>query len=70
MRCENRRREGRAHGHDADLALAGLDDARAVGPDQARLALVLQYLLHLDHVVLRDALRDAHHLRAHAAAAY
>ncbi len=55
-----------AHGHDADLALAGLDDAGAVGADQARLRL-LEHLLHLDHVVLGDALRDAHHLHAHAA---
>jgi hypothetical protein len=34
-------------GHDADLALARLDDARAVRADQAALALLPQQILHL-----------------------
>eukprot|EP00964_Phaeocystis_antarctica_P003613 scaffold1948_cov62-Phaeocystis_antarctica.AAC.8 len=55
-------------GHDADLALAGLDDARAVGPDQARGGLAHQRLLHPDHVVLRHALGDAHLVAARGAA--
>src|SRR5690349_7450417 len=46
-------------GHDADLALAGRDDARAVGPDQAR-APVLQELPRAFHVEGGNALRDAH----------
>eukprot|EP00053_Salpingoeca_punica_P004421 m.49049 g.49049 ORF g.49049 m.49049 type:complete len:346 (-) comp12788_c0_seq1:3-1040(-) len=45
--------------HDADLALARLDDARAVGANQARLVLAHKGVLHTDHVLLRDALRDA-----------
>jgi hypothetical protein len=36
------------HRHDPDLALAGLDDARAVRPDQPRLGLPLHRPLHLD----------------------
>mmetsp|Transcript_19604 Transcript_19604/g.51117 ORF Transcript_19604/g.51117 Transcript_19604/m.51117 type:complete len:310 (+) Transcript_19604:104-1033(+) len=47
--------------HDPDLALARLDDARAVGADEAGFALALHDLLHPDHVVLGDALRDAYH---------
>ena len=46
--------------HDADLALIRRDDARAVRSDQAGLA-VPQRSLHPDHVVDRDALRDADH---------
>ena len=49
--------------HDADLALARLDDARAVRPDEARHALLRQRVLHPHHVLLRDPLRDAHHQR-------
>ncbi len=56
----------RTYRHDANLALAGLDDAGAVGANQPRFALVLQNLLHLHHVVLGDALCDAHHLRSYA----
>ncbi len=44
--------------HDADLALVGRQDARAVRPDQARLG-ALQRLLHLDHVEHRNAFGDA-----------
>lgn len=42
---------------------AHVDDARAVGPDEAGGALPKQPVLHLHHVLLRDALRDAHHQR-------
>ena len=35
-------------------------DARAVRPNQARLALLLQRLSDADLVLLRDAFRDAH----------
>ena len=45
-------------GHDADLALAGRDDARRVGPDQLGRP-ALQERLDLDHVQRRDALGDA-----------
>ena len=44
------------------------NDTRAVGADQPRLALLLQRVLHADHVLLRDPLRDAHdqgHLGLH-----
>src|SRR5690606_5972939 len=41
--------------HDADLALAGRDDAGTVGTDETR-AGVRERGLHLDHVVDRDAL--------------
>ncbi len=44
--------------HDADLALVGREDARAVRPDQARLG-AGERALHLDHVEHRDALGDA-----------
>ncbi|KAJ8554601.1 hypothetical protein ON010_g9882 [Phytophthora cinnamomi] len=50
-------------GHDAHLALTGLDDAGAVGADEARLVLVAQVPLDLDHVLLRDALGDGHDQR-------
>mmetsp|Transcript_63472 Transcript_63472/g.200752 ORF Transcript_63472/g.200752 Transcript_63472/m.200752 type:complete len:332 (-) Transcript_63472:58-1053(-) len=46
-------------GHDPDLALARLDDARAVGANEARLGLAHHGRLDLDHVVLGDPLRDA-----------
>jgi len=45
-------------GHDADLALAGGDYARAVGADQSGI-LTLHVLLHLDHVQDRDPFGDA-----------
>ncbi len=45
-------------GHDADLALAGGDDAGAVGADQPGL-LALHVLLDLDHVEDRDPFGDA-----------
>jgi hypothetical protein len=48
-------------GHDADLALLGLDDAGAVGPDDSGLVLGLECVLDLDHVLLRDAIGDHHH---------
>ena len=44
--------------HDADLAFAGGDDARAVRADQARLRAV-ERALHAHHVEDRDALGDA-----------
>ena len=47
-----------AAGHDADLGLAGGDDAGAVGADETRLR-VLELLPDLHHVVDRDALGDA-----------
>ena len=46
--------------HDADLAFARRDDARAVRPDEAR-AGAGERGLHAHHVVDRDALGDAHH---------
>ena len=46
-------------GHDADLGLAGADDARAVGADEAALGIVGQHPLDLHHVEDRDALGDA-----------
>ena len=55
-------------GHDADLALLGLDDTGAVRADQARLVLALHDVLHAQHVVLGNALRDTHDqgdLRSH-----
>ena len=44
--------------HDADLALAGLNDAGAVRADEPRRGLPLQMIFHFDHVVLRHALGD------------
>mmetsp|Transcript_52783 Transcript_52783/g.115792 ORF Transcript_52783/g.115792 Transcript_52783/m.115792 type:complete len:241 (-) Transcript_52783:344-1066(-) len=49
--------------HNSDLALTRLDDARAIGPNQPSLRLCHQRLLDLNHVLLRDALRDAHNKR-------
>ena len=46
--------------HDADLAFARRDDARAVGPDEAR-AGAGERGLHVHHVVDRDAFGDADH---------
>ena len=46
--------------HDADLAFARRDDARAVRSDEAR-AGTGQRGLHAHHVVDRNALGDAHH---------
>lgn len=46
-------------GHDADLALAGSDDAGAVGTHETGLGLRLEDVDYADHVVLRDALGDA-----------
>ena len=46
-------------GHNADLALTGRDYARAVGAEQTRLVLLHKLLLHVDHVVLRNAFSDA-----------
>ena len=44
-----------------DLALSGLDDAGAVGADEPCRRLLPERVLDLDHVLLRDALGDAHH---------
>ena len=44
-----------------DLALIRLDDTGAVGADKARRRLLLERVLDLGHVLLRDALRDAHY---------
>ncbi len=52
-------REVNVPGHDADLALAGSDDAGAVGSDQARRGVRLQIFPGLDHVVDGDAFGDA-----------
>lgn len=55
-------------GHDADLAALRGDDAGAVGADQTALALTQQRVFDADHVVLGDALSDAHnqsHLGLH-----
>mmetsp|Transcript_11109 Transcript_11109/g.26212 ORF Transcript_11109/g.26212 Transcript_11109/m.26212 type:complete len:306 (+) Transcript_11109:112-1029(+) len=49
--------------HNAHLALTRLDDARAVRTNQARLVLAHQCMLDLHHVLLRDALGDAHDQR-------
>ena len=46
-------------GHDADLALARLDNTGTVGSDESRLRDALHHRLHLDHVESRDALGDA-----------
>src|SRR5665213_3856779 len=46
-------------GHDADLALAGSDDAGTVGSNQARARVRLQIFPGLDHVVDGDAFGDA-----------
>jgi len=48
-------------GHDANLALAWSDDARAVGADETGLALRFQHVRHADHVVLGNAFGDADH---------
>lgn len=53
-------REGGSHRHDTNFALAGFDDAGAVGPDESS-PRALQHLLDSNHVVLGDPLRDAHH---------
>ena len=45
--------------HDADLALARLDDSRTIWPNQPRLVLANETMLHFDHVQLRNALGDA-----------
>src|SRR3546814_2949784 len=45
-------------GHDADLALAGGDDARAVRADQDHVLIALQRVLDPQHVQHRDALGD------------
>ena len=47
-------------GHDADLALLGCDDARAVRADEANAGLGLERFLDAHHVHDRDALGDAH----------
>ena len=44
--------------HDTDLALAGLDDTRAVGSDQAGGLLALHDVLDTEHVVLGDSLSN------------
>ena len=46
--------------HNADLALARGDDARAVGAYEAGLALRFEDVCDPDHVVLRDAFSNAH----------
>eukprot|EP00050_Salpingoeca_kvevrii_P006215 m.288062 g.288062 ORF g.288062 m.288062 type:complete len:325 (+) comp11893_c0_seq1:162-1136(+) len=46
-------------GHDANLAGARLDDAGAVGADEARLVLADEGVLDTDHVLLGNALGDA-----------
>ena len=45
--------------HDPDLALAGGDDARAVGTHEPGLRLRLQHACEPHHVVLGDPLGDA-----------
>ena len=47
--------------HDANLALAWFDDARAVWSDQSRLVLGLHHRLHLDHVHSWDAFSNTNH---------
>mmetsp|Transcript_63393 Transcript_63393/g.151303 ORF Transcript_63393/g.151303 Transcript_63393/m.151303 type:complete len:377 (+) Transcript_63393:60-1190(+) len=49
--------------HDAHLGLAWLDDAWAVGSDQSALVLADQSVLDLHHVLLGNALSDAHNQR-------
>src|SRR5690348_827686 len=48
---------------DADLRLAGSDQARAVGADQARVRVTAEEILDPDHVLDRDALGDAYDQR-------
>mmetsp|Transcript_18078 Transcript_18078/g.41329 ORF Transcript_18078/g.41329 Transcript_18078/m.41329 type:complete len:330 (+) Transcript_18078:381-1370(+) len=48
-------------GHNSDLALARLDDARAVRADEPRGALLVEIPLDFDHVLLGDTLGDGHH---------
>jgi hypothetical protein len=47
-------------GHDADLALSGLDDAGAVGANEARLALALHDCLNFNHIQGGDSFSDTH----------
>src|SRR5690625_4908965 len=42
-------------GHDANLALFGRDDARAVGPDQSNIVVVFKRCAHAQHVEHRNA---------------
>ena len=49
------------HRHDPYLAFPWLDDAGAIGPDKACLALLAHDLLNPNHIVLGDALSDTHH---------
>ena len=60
LRRASRRRESRSSLADGER-VAHLDDSRAVGPDETRLVLLQHSTLHLDHVVLRNALGDANH---------
>ena len=50
-------------GHDADLALSGLDDAGAVRANELGGGLLAEGPLDLGHVLLGNALRDAHRER-------
>src|SRR6185437_13165556 len=45
-------------GHDADLALAGRDDARTVRADQHGVGIFLQHILDAQHVQYRNAFGD------------
>src|SRR5690348_2576350 len=45
-------------GHDADLALAGGDDAGAIGTDQHAVGMILQHVLDAQHVEHRNAFGD------------
>lgn len=44
-----------------NFTLSGLDDARAVRTNETRRGLLFERVLDLRHVLLWDALRDAHH---------
>lgn len=47
-------------GHNADLALSGLDNAGAVGANQARLTLRLHDGFYSNHIQSGNALSNAH----------
>ena len=48
-------------GHDAYFALVWLDDAWTVGSDHSGPVLTSQSVLHVNHVQLRNSVRDHNH---------
>ena len=47
-------------GHDSDFAFIGLNDSRAVGANHSAHWLRTEGVLHFDHVVLGNSIRDGH----------